>query len=461
MTTANGHPTPPESPELERRLALTTLIARLATEFIGLESDRIDAAIAETLGELSRFSRMERAGIALYDDAGESWRLAHEWHEPGLAPLAPLLTKVPVTYREAYERLHNGESVAYGGHERIRAEAPSSARLLADLGIGSIVTLPILPEPGHLMGFVAFGTAASELPHEADLRLGADLVAGFLVHTLERKISDRALATSERRMLALESSGALGVFLADSEDRVVRANEALDPAGVHAHHHHRWQDLISSQGTPIAEIERTLAATGVCRAFEARFGAEPETSTAYMVTLARIEGGEEPETLGLLVDLTERKAAEAKLAFRYGFDRLVTRLAARFVRGEPDQLQLTMEHALAETAEFFGVDRCSLCMANEERDALEVTASWSRQGATEGVSPAPPIVRDRFPDMFERIFDRAELVVVDNDDDATFDAHMQHLLSLRRVRTALLLPVLVGGDVIGFLGLISVNERMT
>lgn len=434
-------------------------MARLATDFIGLDSSDIDAGLERALCELSAFFGTQRAGIGIYQPGHESWTLEHEWHEPGLQPLRPMLVDVPVTFLAVFERLRRGEPVAFASNDELQRIASGEAQFLSELGVESIFGLPILaPHPRGLLGFIVFTTTAETKTWDREMRPAAEVVAGLMLHALDRKASDRALATAEKRMQALERSQSLGVFVADTNHRILRANPkttALLPSILHQ----RWQDVLQPRGEETLEsIETRLKKDGHVRAFEADLRTE-QRNVACMVSMTRTPGVDDGEILGLLVDLSERKRAEAELSFRYGRDRLLGRLAARLVRTHTAGAEQVIVDVLREAVEFLEVDRCSMWLTDAEKATMAY--HWTRPEFDDSDIDAAPIVRRELdPPAFDLVVAQSEILVLHFDGPAGNDGALGELLPPQRPQTAMMIPMMVRGQNIGFLALLTIGRRI-
>jgi signal transduction histidine kinase len=148
----------------------------------------------------------------------------------------------------------------------------------------------------------------------------------------------------------------------------------------------------------------------------------------------------------------ERGLAEQALERRYDFERRLVELSTRFVRLAPDEVDATVEAALAEVGEFAGADRVGIVLYRREAGRGDSTHEWCRAGI--------PSIRAQLQDLPIEVFDRSpggESVITHLSEitDPKDRAYLEEL-GLASVLSA---PLRAGSEVIGRLGLSALRAE--
>ncbi|MFT5040033.1 MAG: signal transduction histidine kinase [Hyphomicrobiaceae bacterium] len=152
-----------------------------------------------------------------------------------------------------------------------------------------------------------------------------------------------------------------------------------------------------------------------------------------------------------MIDLSERKKAEAQLAFHDELNRLTTRLAGRFLTAKASNSEKVMREAMGEIGEFFEVDRCSFYLADAEYKEALATYFWTKSDVDEAAEPVQVIPREWFPKFYDWIFVQRQIAIIEFDELAESFKKLSRQLLTANFRNALILPIVVGDRVIGFL----------
>ena len=175
-----------------------------------------------------------------------------------------------------------------------------------------------------------------------------------------------------------------------------------------------------------------------------------------------LAGGDGPRlVVASVVDVSERKRLEREAVEaaerRLSFERLVSDLAARFLRIDSTHVDETIKDSLSRIAEALNVDRCALWQFAPDGD-MRHTHLWSRLEATPSPS-ASFSARDRIPYLFSRVredetvrFDRVEDVpsVRDRETMRAFGA-----------KSGAIVPMTVDDRVIGAISFGTTAEERT
>jgi PAS domain S-box-containing protein len=171
----------------------------------------------------------------------------------------------------------------------------------------------------------------------------------------------------------------------------------------------------------------------------------------------RIEGRE--YVLASLVDLTERRRAEAALRQvldeRIAFESLISDLAAQFVNLLSDDVDRTIEQALARLVTALDLDRSSLFQVVDDTGDFVHTHQWTRPGRE--APPARVSARERFPWHLSKLLG-GEMVSFSAIDDVPDELDRQGLRALG-TRSGVTIPLVVRGRTWGALTFAAMEPR--
>jgi signal transduction histidine kinase len=151
---------------------------------------------------------------------------------------------------------------------------------------------------------------------------------------------------------------------------------------------------------------------------------------------------------GLLVHRAQRRRAQRILADRLRFETLVSNLSSRFAASSALDAEEAIQSDLPLVGEGLGVDWATVRVMEVTAAGARLARAWTRAG----VAPRPSVIReDQTPWIFGRIR-QAHTVRITRLDDLPPEAatDRQHLQALD-LRSAVVLPLVSGSAVLGFL----------
>jgi len=295
---------------LRRRVAFEELLTRLATDFIGLRVDQIDAGIEGALREIGAYAGADRACVIQRRDRGRRISVTHEWCAEGVAPDKGRVQEMP-----AEPLKWAGTALVEEGlvHIPCVADLPrryaEAKKRFEEGGIQSLVAVPLMVG-GKLGGALGLNAVRRECtwPDEAIALL--KIAGEMLANALDRRRWERALRESETRLRAAVESLPFDFFAIGPDGRYTLLNSAC---------RRHWGDAIGQRPEDIAGDNdvRALWIENNRRAFA---GETIEGDVSYVINggLRHFQnivspvrdGGEVCGILGVNIDITERKRAE-------------------------------------------------------------------------------------------------------------------------------------------------------
>ena len=200
---------------------------------------------------------------------------------------------------------------------------------------------------------------------------------------------DTALQESEIRFRILCEASPVGIYIVQ-DGRIRYANPTL--AQMLACEPSEWKDA-----SPLAfthpddhalvqdNMRRRLNGDTATVRYEARCLRKDGKVIHVEVLGSRIDYGGRPALVGTLLDITDRKRAEAAIQERLRFERLLSDLSGAFVNVPPAQLDEMIDGSLKVLVEFLGNDRSTLVKLTRDKHRVLVTHSY----AVPGCEPFP------------------------------------------------------------------------
>jgi PAS domain S-box-containing protein len=161
-------------------------------------------------------------------------------------------------------------------------------------------------------------------------------------------------------------------------------------------------------------------------------------------------------TVGLLINLRRRRRAERALARRLEFETLLAELSAQFVAAEANEVDREIDQGFKRLGEFLGIDRGILWRFSENQAEFVSSHHWTAPG----IEPMPPgPVREHFPWVVSQLH-QDKSVAFSQPEDIPEEAQLdRESLMITGIKSALCIPLAVGGKFIGALTLSTFHSH--
>lgn len=198
--------------QLQRRVALEELMARLSTRFITASIEQAETHIDDALAEIGEFIGVDRAYVFEFDHVQKTSSCTHEWCRRGLPPAMRTLQRVPYSdFSWAMNELLEGRPLIA---PRLDAWPPQAAAERAEAerhGARSTFSLPLL-FGRRVLGAIGVHGVRSELEWSGEtetiLRITGAMIVGVLQHRRARDQLAEQSRSLEDSVAALEKSNA-------------------------------------------------------------------------------------------------------------------------------------------------------------------------------------------------------------------------------------------------------------
>jgi len=156
-------------------------------------------------------------------------------------------------------------------------------------------------------------------------------------------------------------------------------------------------------------------------------------------------------------NLFKRKKAEEALESRIRFQQIITRISANFV--EAGKTDVKINQALEAIGKFSGVDRAYLFQVRPDRRLIDNTHEWCAPGIEPQIAGLQGIsAKEELPWFWEKMLAMETFHFPDVDDLSMEALLEQNYFKTLGIRSLVIVPVVSGGNIKGFLGFDSVQE---
>ncbi len=160
----------------------------------------------------------------------------------------------------------------------------------------------------------------------------------------------------------------------------------------------------------------------------------------------------------IMSDLSERNQAAEALHRRYAFERLISGLSTYFVRLDPKQIDVGLDDALRELGEFAGADRSFILLFREDGKTMDNTHEWCAPGVPSQLERFQNLPMERFRWSLEGTKPGGVLNVEGASDLPSEAETERQVWESLGVRSAMSVPLTLGTEWIGVLGVVSGRE---
>ncbi len=153
--------------------------------------------------------------------------------------------------------------------------------------------------------------------------------------------------------------------------------------------------------------------------------------------------------------------AENALQQRVEFEALVSRISSLFVRLKSEEIDRGIHEALAEMGEFLRVDHCHLCRVYHGGELVDHTHEWAAGGQPHPWAGTRALrLDDHLPWSAVRLR-RLDGIAIYSVDTLSAEAAVdQETFRQQGIKSVIFVPMAVGGQLVGFIGLDSTRLEM-
>ncbi len=441
------------------------LLTSLAIGFVNLPPKELELEIVRALRMTGEFTGVDRSYTFLYDFERQLTSNTHEWCREEIEPMIGLLQDVPLEGLGDWVDAHlKGETM----HVPWVADLPHDSALrgvLEPQGIKTLVTIPLVYD-SKCLGFVGFDAVRqrkSWSPEELTLlRMLAELftnaeVGRRRVEALEE--ARRKAESAERLLRRAVEAGKAAIW--ETDERSERVHCVFGWAGLLGEQiDHTWMPLADFY-TRIHPDDRERVSEHVIAAAGAPGNALQVSlrmrhrEQRWVPVLARgfFEFDSEGQLLrisGSTVDVTESLLEDEKARKRLEMDSKLLLVSSRFV--DVECYDSAVNSALGDVGQFSGACRAHLVLLDRERQVINNTHEWCAPGVPSEIAASQNLHFTLIGDLLPKL-EEGEVVHFHDISRMDPSAELVQLLREQGILSLVLVPLMAGGRLQGFVGL--------
>jgi PAS domain S-box-containing protein len=308
-----------EQEELHHLLELQALVAAVSTRFINVIFEDSEAEIVSSLGTIAGFLGAEMAALNMLGTTEGFLKSRYYWFLPDVEKIEPAEVDGDnfSQFTWTFELLKKGQCMLVLSEESLPEEAEMERQVYRAVGMQSVFHIPIFKDR-NLSGIISFFTFTKPLFLDEDTICLMKLLGEIFANLYSREEAEKALAESERRYKEMAELLPLTIYEMTTEGILTFVNrKGCELFG--------YKPEEFSQGIScldmLAPIEREKGArtlssqesiTGSPHFYELlKKNGSRFPGHIYSTVVAR--NGRTEGVRGVIVDLTEQKAAEEKI----------------------------------------------------------------------------------------------------------------------------------------------------
>lgn len=201
---------------LHVQVAFEQLILGISKRFLSLSADRFDDGVRDALGQLGRFTDVDRIALFRFHEAGSCFYEGYEWHADGIAPLdAEDWHFDAARYPWAMKRLLNRKMLYVPRVADLSSEAAAERKGFEAKGIRSTVAVPVVYH-GALHGFLTCDVLRQEKTWSEEGLTLLTIFGEILANALVRREAEEALSREKDQAEITLASIGDGVIRTDA-----------------------------------------------------------------------------------------------------------------------------------------------------------------------------------------------------------------------------------------------------
>jgi len=158
-----------------------------------------------------------------------------------------------------------------------------------------------------------------------------------------------------------------------------------------------------------------------------------------------------PADAVILIDITDRKLAEQAILHRLEFEETVSKISSSFV-GVLD-VDTAINASLADIGRLSRASRSYLFLFRDNGTIMDNTHEWCAEGVSRQINNLQNLSTDKFPWWMTKLR-KGEIIQIENASKMPVEVRTERkiLLEDQDIRSLLVLPLNIGGELAGFIG---------
>jgi PAS domain S-box-containing protein len=283
---------------------------------------------------------------------------------------------------------------------------------------------------------------------------------GVLIDITEQKETQHLLFKTNERLSAILASMPDMIFIHDRDGRYLDSfiNYKLYP-------NINYQPKI---GQYLHEVFEPETARDILLAIRQSLHKQETIEVQFEYTVensirnfqARLSPMGDDRVVSVVRDTTLLYTLEKEIIHNNNLLRVLTQLATQFINLPVGEIELQINHAIAEIGTFTGVDRVYIFDYDWDSDTMSNTYEWCSEGTSAEIENLQKIPNSSLPEWVAS-HRRGEMTYVPRVSDLKPDDFLRTILEQQQIRSLVTIPLMDGDSCIGYVGFDSVkSERL-
>lgn len=209
--------------KLKRQSEMKQILMNLASKYINIPSDKINATINDSLQEIAQFVKADRAYIFKYNFPSENCSNTYEWCNAGIEPQIHELQNIPLEHMEAWvEANKKGESIHIPKVSKL--EDGTLKEILQSQDIKSLLVIPLMSKK-ECLGFVGFDSVKDHYHYTEKERELLDFFSQMIINVEEKTKIENDLVRTIELLKTLLANLQSGVLVEDENRKILFTNQ--------------------------------------------------------------------------------------------------------------------------------------------------------------------------------------------------------------------------------------------
>lgn len=179
----------------------------------------------------------------------------------------------------------------------------------------------------------------------------------------------------------------------------------------------------------------------------------------YKITPMFDEFGEHYAYIGIQRDITERKEAAQKLCSQFKIEQAVADISSNFINSDIEDISEAINYALEKIGKSFGIDRSYIFEIDKQKRSMSNTYEWCAKGIEAQKENLQDLPSNNFSWWMEKLQKDDFISIPDIDTMDEEAVEEKTLLKKQEIKSLLVLPMKIKGEIFGFFGFDSVKRK--
>lgn len=163
----------------------------------------------------------------------------------------------------------------------------------------------------------------------------------------------------------------------------------------------------------------------------------------------------------VLRDITKQTQINESLNFRIRFENLITTLSTKFIKLLPAEMDDGMNYTLKEVGKFTGSDKSHIYIFSDNGSIVKKAHEWSAEGFQSRIKKLEEVSINKFSWCLKKL-ENSESVYIQDVSKLKPEANKEKkFLESQKIKSIILIPIIYGGTLKGFLGFESIKTMKT